>query len=103
VVLIVLPVVVVPVVPVVVDVGAADVDDVVLLGVVVVVSPVSVVVVVRAVSAETTVKMKVIVGLVRDDWKKQNVQEETLPSLSLPNIILRYLTRPSLQSLGYLT
>ena len=43
-VVIVLPDVVVPVVPVVVDVGAADVDDVVLLGVVVVVTPILVVV-----------------------------------------------------------
>jgi len=49
-------VVLLPVVAVVVDVGAADVDNVVLLGVVVFVTPVSVVVV-RAVSAETTLKM----------------------------------------------
>ena len=49
-------VVLLPVVAVVVDVGAADVDNVVLLGVVVFVTPVSVVVV-RAVSPETTLKM----------------------------------------------
>jgi len=66
-VVIVLFVVVVPVVPVVVDVGAADVDAVVRLGVVVVVTPV-LVVIVRAMSAESTLKMS---------GKNRTAEEET--------------------------